>query len=221
MGDRRTAAFFDFDSTLLADESGRLGVKYIIDKGLMPTGLLLRIFIAHKLFKRGLISEKAMIGTLLRVYKKRTLAEFEAGADEFFETVLRPNLAPRLVEVARNHQRRGHVLVLISGSIRYMLRPVARELSFDHLICTDLEQGPDGLLTGKTQNGLCVGPTKREKALELAAREKIDLGASYAYGDHHDDLPLLNLVGHPHAVEPNEKLAREASQKGWPVLSHF
>lgn len=221
MSAKRIAAFFDFDRTLLAEESGRLGVKYIIDKGLMPTAILLRIYLAHKLYKLGLLSERAMIGALLRVYKGRSMEEFVAGSDDFFETVLRPNLAPRLLEIAQEHQRQGHMMVLISGSMCYMLQPVVRELEFDHLICTNLEQGPDGRLTGRSKGGLCVGPAKRKKALELAARENIDLAASYAYGDHHDDLPLLNLVGHPHAVEPNERLAKEAALNGWPVLNHF
>lgn len=217
----RTAAFFDFDNTLLADESARLGVKYIIDQGLMPLGLLVRIYLANKLFKLGLLSEEKMIGTLLGIYRGRALAEFEAGAGEFYENVLKPSLSPKLTAIAAEHKRRGHMLVLISGSIRYMLQPAADDLGFDVLICTDLEQGFDGLLTGRSKGGLCVGQAKREAALDLARQHGLDLDASYAYGDHIDDLELLNLVGHPHAVEPDQKLAQIASRNGWPVLSHF
>ena len=221
MGDRRAAAFFDFDNTLLAAESAKLGVKYIIDKGLMPLGLLLRIYLANKLFKLGLLSEEKMIGALLGIYRGRALAEFEAGAEEFYQDVLRPNLSPKLTEIAAEHKRQGRMLVLISGSIRYMLQPAAADLGFDRLICTDLEQGPDGLLTGRSDGGLCVGPAKREAALSLAQNHGVALAESYAYGDHYDDFELLSLVGHPYAVEPDQKLAKAAARNGWPVLSHF
>ena len=114
----------------------------------------------------------------------------------------------------------GHVLVLISGSIRYLLEPVAEDLGFHHLICTDLEVGSDGLLTGKTKGPLCLDSTKRVLAKKLAKRANINLLSSYAYGNHHSDLPLLELIGHPYAVEPTEPLRNVALKKNWPVLTY-
>jgi HAD superfamily hydrolase (TIGR01490 family) len=119
-----------------------------------------------------------------------------------------------------HHHQEGHVLVLISGSIRYLLEPVAEDLGFHHLLCTDLEIGPDGFLTGRAQGPLCLDSTKRELAENLARDFWIDLTASYAYGNHQADLPLLKSVGHPHAVEPTGPLKNVAVSKGWPVLTY-
>jgi hypothetical protein len=70
-------------------------------------------------------------------------------------------------------------LVLISGSIRYLVEPVVADLGFHHLLCTDLEIGPDGLLTGKAKGPLCLDSTKRLLALKLAKEAQIDLASSY------------------------------------------
>jgi len=96
---------------------------------------------------------------------------------------------------------------------------VAQDLGFEHLICTDLETRPDGILTGDTQGPICTDSHKRTYACELANSLNMDLASSYAYGDHQADIPLLELVGHPHAVEPTEQLRKVASERGWPILS--
>ena len=97
---------------------------------------------------------------------------------------------------------------------------MAEDLGFDHLLCTDLEVGPDGLLTGKPKGPLCLDSTKRILAEKLAGETHIDLASSYAYGNHQSDLPLLELVGNPHVVEPTEPLKKVAMQKHWPVLTY-
>jgi phosphoserine phosphatase len=101
-----------------------------------------------------------------------------------------------------------------------LLEPVAKDLSFHHLLCTDLEIGLDGLLTGKPNGPLCLDSTKRVLAEKLARDTNIGLAASYAYGNHQSDLPLLELVGHPYAVEPTEPLRKVALQKNWTVLTY-
>jgi HAD superfamily phosphoserine phosphatase-like hydrolase len=110
------------------------------------------------------------------------------------------------------------VLILISGSIRYMLKPVVEDIGFDHLLCTDLEIGDDGLLTGRAKGPLCVNRTKRTLAIELACKQGIDLSCSYAYGNHQSDIPLLELVGNPFVVEPTKPLRKVALKRNWPVL---
>jgi len=112
------------------------------------------------------------------------------------------------------------VLVLISGSVRYMLEQVARDIGLEYLLCTDLEVGTEGLLTGKANGPLCLDATKRKLAGDLAQRTGIDLTSSYAYGNHQADLPLLESVGFPCAVEPTEPLRNVANARNWPILSY-
>jgi phosphoserine phosphatase len=101
-----------------------------------------------------------------------------------------------------------------------MLEPVARDLGFEHLLCTDLEAGADELLTGKPKGPLCLDTTKRYLATKLSQSTGIDLARSYAYGNHQADLPLLELVGFPHAVEPSRPLLKVAVARNWPILAY-
>lgn len=214
-----TAAFFDFDQTLLEVESGHMGIRMLRERGMLPRGYFLKVWLANVFYRWQWLSEAGMARVLLTYYRGRRLPEFEATAEAFYLTYLKPRLAPRILSRLDEHRRAGHLLVLISGSVRYMLEPVVRDLRFDRLFCTELEEGPDGLLTGRSRGPICVDRTKQDYARQLAAEAGIDLAASFGYGNHPADLPLLEAVGHPHVVEPTPALSRIAAQRDWPVLS--
>jgi len=213
-------AFFDFDEPLLDTESSRLGFKYLRERRLVSLGFIAKVVTANFFYKRHWISDERIAAIMLKFYRQKRLEEFQQGAADFYQEQLKPHLAPNILRRVAQHHREGHVLVLISGSIRYLLEPVAEDLGFDHLLCTDLEVGPDGLLTGKAKGPLCLDSTKRVLAEKLAGEAHIDLSASYAYGNHQSDLPLLKLVGHPYAVEPTEPLKKKAMENGWPILTY-
>ena len=213
-------AFFDFDETLLDTESSRLGFKYLWERRLVSFGFIAKVLFANFFYKRHWMSDETIAAIMLKFYRGKRLAEFQQGAGAFYREHLKPHLAPNILQRVEHHHQQGHVLVLISGSIRYLLEPVAEDLGFHHLLCTDLEVGPDGFLTGRAQGPLCLDSTKRELAEKLARDVKIDLTASYAYGNHQADLPLLKSVGHPHVVEPTKPLRNVAAAKGWPVLTY-
>jgi HAD superfamily hydrolase (TIGR01490 family) len=213
------AAFFDFDQTLLEVESGHMGIRMLRQKKMLPAGYFLKVWFANCLYQWQLLSEAGMARVLLTYYRRRRLLAFEATADDFYRTYLKPYLAPRIVARLEDHRRSGHLLVLISGSVRYMLEPVVHDLGFDRLFCTDLEVGRDGLLTGRSLGPICVDQAKQDYARQFAAETGVDLTASFAYGNHPADLPMLEAVGYPHVVEPTRRLARIAARRGWPVLS--
>ena len=213
-------AFFDFDETLLDTESSRLGFKYLWERRLVSIGFILKVMTANFFYKRHWLSDETIAAIMLKFYRKKQLEEFQQGATAFYQEKLKPRLAPNILKRVEHHHQEGHVLVLISGSIRYLLEPVAEDLGFHHLLCTDLEVGSDGLLTGKAKGPLCLDSTKRVLAAKLAKEAQIDLLSSYAYGNHQSDIPLLESVGHPHAVEPTEPLRNVAVKKNWPVLTY-
>jgi len=213
-------AFFDFDETLLSVESSRLGFKYLWERRLVSAGFIVKVMVANYFYKRHWLSDDRIAAIMLKFYRHKRLEEFQQGAAAFYREHLKPHLAPNLLEKVEQHHQDGHVLVLISGSIRYLLEPVAEDLGFHHLLCTDLEVGSDGLLTGRAKGPLCLDGTKRILAEKLAKEAHIDLSASYAYGNHQSDLPLLHLVGNPSAVEPTEPLKKVALQNNWPVLTY-
>jgi HAD superfamily hydrolase (TIGR01490 family) len=200
------AAFFDFDETLLQVASGQLGIQWLWDRRMVPLGYILKIQAANFFYHRRLLSDERMVRILLTFYKKKRLTDFEKGAENFYREYLKPHLAPKILSRVNFHKNEGHLLILISGSVRYMLKPVMKDLKFDHLLCTDLEVGQDGLMTGKPKGLVCVAQNKKRK--------------SYAYGNHQSDLPLLETVGHPHVVEPSTILEKVAHQRSWPILTY-
>jgi HAD superfamily hydrolase (TIGR01490 family) len=213
-------AFFDFDQTLLDTESSRLGFKYLWERRLISAGFLAKVMASNFLYKRHWMSDETIAAMMLKFYQNKRLEEFHKGAPAFYQEQLKPRLAPNILKRVKYHREQGHVLVLISGSIRYLLEPVAKDLGFHHLLCTELEEGSDGLLTGKAKGPLCLDGTKRVLAAKLAQEANIDLLSSYAYGNHQSDIPLLESVGYPHAVEPTEPLRKVAMKRNWPVLTY-
>ncbi len=217
---KAVAAFFDFDETLLEVESGRLGIQWLRDRRLLPYGYIFKILVANFFYQHRLLSDERMVKILLTFYRNKRLADFQKGSADFYNTYLKPHLAPAIVARVKAHKTKGHVLVLISGSVRYLLEPVVEDLGFNHLLCTDLEVNPDGRLTGKAAGPVCVDKNKKKLTLELAQKIGLDLSKSYAYGNHPSDLPLLESVGYPHAVAPNSILEKIARQRSWPILGY-
>ena len=216
----KIGAFFDFDETLLEIESSRVGIQYLYDEGHVNLGFIIKVLTANFFYKRNLISDETMARFLIRFYRKKELAMFEEGAPQFYRDLLKPRLAPNVLNKVHEHRRNGHILVLISASVRYYLQPVADDLGFHHLLCTDLETGADGLLTGRPAGPVCIDSYKKVGAEKLARTAGIDLDASYAYGNHQSDIPLLETVGNPVAVEPTPLLKKTAREKGWPILNY-
>lgn len=213
-------AFFDFDETLIDIESSRLGFRYLWQHRLVSFRFILKVLSANYFYKRHWLSDEKMARILIQFYRKRRLEDFQQGAYAFYREHLKPHLAPNIHARVKKHRRQGHRLILISGSVRYMLEPVAEDLGFDHLVCTDLEVGADGQLTGRAKGPICLSSNKRVLAERLARTTNIDLGSSYAYGNHQSDIPLLKLIGNPHVVEPTEPLRKVALANKWPILSY-
>jgi HAD superfamily hydrolase (TIGR01490 family) len=219
MDTRTIGAFFDFDKTLIDVDSPSLGIRYLWEHRLISFAYILKVMAFNFFYQRHLVSDDFMARVLISFYRDKPFAQFESGSQEYYEEVIRPHLAPNIVSRAMEHKDKGHILVLISAGLRYLLKPVVKDLRFDHLICTDLEMRPDGTLTGRTVGPICTDRHKRKLAVKLADELGIDLSESYAYGNHQADIPLLELVGHAFAVEPTKLLRKAASDRSWPILT--
>ena len=213
-----TAAFFDFDETLLAINSSGIGFKVLKENGYLTKKFMLKMMVALILHKARIIDEMRLAKTFLSFYRGRDLQPFIDTAQGFYEEYLRPNLSPEVTSKLRWHQEQGHQTVLVTGSIEYYLKPVMNDLGIDHLLCTHLEVDKDGLLTGKSAGPVCVGNAKVTLARILAEKQGIDFSKSYAYGNSEMDIPMLEEVGYPVIVNPSPLLVKHAQQHNWPGL---
>jgi HAD superfamily hydrolase (TIGR01490 family) len=132
------------------------------------------------------------------------------------EAAITPYVFAEATELIREHQARGHDVVIVSASGEDVVGPIARLLGVEYWIATRME-AEDGRYTGRIEF-FNYGPAKAERIVELARMHGWDLGASYAYSDSVTDEPMLALVGHGAVVNPSRSLAKLARERGWEVL---
>jgi HAD superfamily hydrolase (TIGR01490 family) len=151
---------------------------------------------------------------LLRGVPRADVVELAQGA---VDSVLRPLVYPEALRLAQLHQAGGEPVYLVTTSLQEIVDPLAAACGLDGAIGSLGEVGPDGAFTGRVLRA-CHGTGKADAVRELAAEAGIDLASSTAYSDGHSDLPLLEAVGCPVAVNPDRELRRLAREREWPVL---
>jgi HAD superfamily hydrolase (TIGR01490 family) len=129
-----------------------------------------------------------------------------------------PRVYPRMLALAHGHQDDGRRAFIVTAASQELAEVLGRVLALDGGIGSQLGEVVDGVYTGRPAGLFVYGAEKARAIEELARREGIDLGASYAYSDSASDLPMLRVVGHPVAVNPDRELARVAREQGWEVL---
>jgi HAD superfamily hydrolase (TIGR01490 family) len=147
------------------------------------------------------------------------IEEGQALFDRLTDKLIVPNLRREALDRLRDHQAKGHLVGLVSGTFAPWLATVASRLEVPHAIGTPLETR-EGRYTGRIIPPLCNGHDKLMRVQQYAGGQgiEIDWTASYAYGDRVSDVPLLAQVGHPVAVSPEPDLLAHAQASGWPVL---
>jgi HAD superfamily hydrolase (TIGR01490 family) len=129
-----------------------------------------------------------------------------------------PRVYPQMLAVAHEHQDAGRRVYIVTAASQELAGMLAQVLALDGAIGSQFSEVKDGVYTGRP-TGLFIYRSEKALAIrELAAREGIDLSESYAYSDSESDLPMLEAVGHPVAVNPDKELASIARERGWQVL---
>jgi len=211
------AAFFDIDHTLIAGDSGVLYMRYLLRRGLVRRRDLVAPLYYTILHRLNRLDIDALFARYTAWVRGVTHSELVSLCADWYAAMVRPLIYPRMIELLREHQRAGHVVAILSSATNYVAEPLGHELAIDHLLVNRLEV-TDGRLTGDAQRPLCYGAGKLYWARRFVADHDVDLRASYFYSDSITDLPVLELVGRPHAVNPDRLLRRVARARDWPIV---
>nr|WP_233267004.1 HAD-IB family hydrolase [Tomitella fengzijianii] len=217
---RRVAAFFDLDKTLIAKSSTLAFSRPFFDEGLLNRRAVLKSSYAQFLF----LLSGADADQMDRM--RRHITDMCAGwdveqirsiVDETLDDIVTPLVFAEAAELIADHTALGHDVVVVSASGEEVVTPIAAALGADHSVATRMKVS-EGKYTGEV-DFYCFGTGKVEAIRRLAEQHGYDLSRSHAYSDSSTDLPMLECVGNPTAVNPDRKLRKAAAERGWPVLT--
>jgi HAD superfamily hydrolase (TIGR01490 family) len=218
-GQRKAAAFFDLDKTLMAGSSGVFFARAAYETGMISRGRLARDLYENVRFRlRGSTDDRAddvrkRVGEMIAGVRVRDLQRL---TPRVLSGVL-PRLYPQMLERAYAHQDAGVPVYILTAASQEMADLLARVLAFDGGLGSRSEI-VDGRYTGRPAGPFNYREGKVLSMQEVAARDGIDLDASYAYSDSESDLPMLRAVRHAVVVNPDAMLRRIAVQEGWEVI---
>ncbi len=213
-------AYFDMDRTVLRGSSGMLYMRYLWRHGQTNwRSMLLSSWYAIQ-YKLGLFEFPKVMARLAASVSNGSEEAARELCQRFYDEMMVNYIAPAAVQRIDDHRRQGHLVTLISASTPYVVGPLAKHLGIEEYLPTRLEV-VEGRFTGKIIEPGCYGPGKVHWAREFAQRHGADLAQAYFYSDSYSDLPLLEAVGHPVAVNPDSRLKSLAAQRDWPVESFY
>ena len=212
-----TAAFFDIDDTLIKGSAGGYLIRHLYREGLIRLATVLRLGYYVVLYRLNRLRQTDVYRWGYGLCGDRPLAQVEQILDAAFERYVSRRVYRDALRLVREHRERGHLVVAISGAPDYMVERLCRLLGIEHFIATKTPIVGDRV-SRDVQEPICYGAGKLLFATEFAARHGVDLHASYFYSDSASDLPLLEQVGYPVAVNPQRLLRRHARRRGWRIL---
>jgi HAD superfamily hydrolase (TIGR01490 family) len=214
------AAFFDLDKTIIAGSSALAFSRPFRRQGLITRRAVLRSAYAQLL----LLFAGADADTMDLLRKRITalctgweVAQIRSIVGETLHDIVEPLVYAEATELIAEHRAEGDEVVVLSASGIEVVEPIAALVGADRCLATRM-----GIADGRYTGGIdyyCYGEEKAQAARAIAAEQGYDLADCYAYSDSITDLPLLEVVGHPTAVNPDRALRREAELRGWPVLA--
>jgi HAD superfamily hydrolase (TIGR01490 family) len=215
-------ALFDLDNTLLSGDSDFEWAQFLIGKGVLDREVHeARNLEFFEQYKAGTLDIHAFLDFQLAPLSRHPREELDAWHREFLVTRIRPLINPAARTLVAKHAAAGDLLAIVTATNSFVTGPIAREFAIPHLIATVPAQ-EDGRFTGQPRGT----PSFREGKIERVNAWLESLGLwlgsfeqSWFYSDSHNDLPLLEQVTHPVAVDADPTLAHAAAQRGWPQIS--
>ncbi|PTU64006.1 MULTISPECIES: HAD family phosphatase [Chromobacterium] len=219
----RNLALFDLDHTLIAGDSDFEWPRFLIQRGILEQAHYdERNNYFYRQYQQGTLDIHEYLVFALEPLKRFSRAELDALHADYLEQHIKPIITRKARDLLAAHAAQGDEIIIITATNRFITGPIARELGVEHLIAIELEEDEQGRFTGRVsgvpsfQQGKI---TRLQQWLDERGLSMDSYGQSFFYSDSHNDLPLLKLVDHPVAVDPDDTLRAHAEQEGWRVIS--
>ncbi|HIG42233.1 MAG: HAD family hydrolase [bacterium] len=216
-------AIFDLDETLISADSDHAWGEYAVDNNLVEAATYRQqnqTF--YEDYQRGELDIDAYMRFSCALLASRTLDELLIHRRRFMNERIQPLLLPKAFELVESHKQKGDTLLVVTATIEFITQPIAQIMGIDNLIAPIPEQ-INGQFTGELDGIPSFRGGKVTRLNQWLAEQTIDEGlsmaGSYFYSDSANDLPLLQLVDHPVAVDPDPTLEEIALKNQWPVIS--
>jgi HAD superfamily hydrolase (TIGR01490 family) len=216
---RMEAAFFDLDKTVIAKASMVAFSRSLYREGMISRSTILRALWGQLVYLHlGASDEKLarMRESVLKLTKGWEQARIREIVAETLEEIVQPIIYAEALELIEAHQAAGRRVFIVSASPVEIVEPLGRYLGVDEAIASHARLDDEGRYTGE-MHVYAYGPYKADIMRQRAAEEGLDLAASYAYSDSYTDVPMLEAVGHPVAVNPDRVLLKLARDRDWEV----
>lgn len=217
----KAAAFYDLEGTLVSTNLVHtLGFYARRQAGILPTVkksaqtlAKLPFFGITDLYSRNVFNE-----VFFQSYKGESQDRLRYFSEELFEEVLKPAIFPGTAELIAQSKKIGQRQIVITGALDFTIDSLMKYLGIDEYAANRLEF-VNGYATGRLLPPVMASATKAKWIREYAEREDVNLSESYAYSDSISDLPMLSIVGHPVAINPDFRLKQTALQHDWAILN--
>ena len=212
-------ALFDLDNTLLGGDSDHAWGDYLCRRGILDAATYkTRNDEFYQDYLAGTLNMTDYLNFTLEILGNTDMAQLEQWHREFMRDCIEPMMLPKALELIAKHREAGDKLVVITATNRFVTEPIVAQLGIDTLLATECEMA-DGRYTGRTTGVPCFREGKVTRLNQWLEDNAFSLEDSYFYSDSMNDLPLLEQVANPVAVDPDDKLRAEAERRGWPVIT--
>lgn len=217
-------AIFDFDGTLYSKETFQLLMDHLKQHPIHRSKhkaffrSILPLYIGYKI---KIVPEAKMREGSMQIYANALHTLSKAELEHYFEEMkvsMQEHFNEEVVAMARQHKSEGMHVMLVSGAYTPLLHAVTEGIEFDAIIGTDIPFTADGTFDSETEIYHIQGKRKNEMIMNTLEGQQVDWANSFAYGDSYSDLPVLELVGNPVAVRPEERLQKIAVERNWTIF---
>jgi HAD superfamily hydrolase (TIGR01490 family) len=212
-------ALFDLDNTLLGGDSDHAWGDYLCERGILDTATYkTRNDEFYRDYQAGTMNMTDYLNFTLDILGRTEMAQLDEWHRDFMRDRIEPIILPKALELIARHREAGDELVVITATNRFVTGPIVERLGIDTLLATECEMA-EGRYTGRTTGVPCFREGKVTRLQHWLEESGLSLEGSYFYSDSMNDLPLLEQVANPVAVDPDPRLRAEAQSRGWPVIT--